>query len=289
MPIAQFCANTFPVKLSICNEVFGAEQTVKSWRDLCGQMAAIGYQGIELAPFTLTADARQCDAKMRTEIKNAAAEYGLPITALHWLLVSPLNLHINAIDAAKRQEAVDFLRGLIDFAGDIGAEIMIFGSPKQRVVEDNLQSAWKRAADSYSKVLSTLEERGVTLCMESLPAPECDFVMTAAEAAQMVADVNHPNFKLMLDTKSLCGESGDLSGKAAAELIGQWGKQCHYYHANDANRRAPGYGDTDFHLIASALKQADYDGWVSLEPFDYRPDPMTLAKESFAYMKECGF
>jgi sugar phosphate isomerase/epimerase len=277
------------VKLSICNEVFGTEQTVESWRELCGQIAAIGYEGIELAPFTLTADVRRSDATMRKAIKNAAADQGLPITSLHWLLVSPTGLHINAIDDKTRLETVDFLRSLIDFAADVGADTMIFGSPKQRVIEDNLESAWKRAADSYSKVLSTLQDRGVTLCMESLPAPECDFVMTAAEAAQMVADVNHPNFKLMLDTKSLCGESGDSSGKAAAELIGQWGKQCHYYHANDANRRAPGYGDTDFHLIAAALKEAGYAGWVSLEPFDYRPDPMTLAKESFAYMKECGF
>jgi sugar phosphate isomerase/epimerase len=277
------------VKLSLCNEVFGAEQTVESWKNLCGQVAAIGYEGIELAPFTLTADARQCDAGTRREIKNAAADHGLPITALHWLLVSPPGLHINAINEKTRLETVDFLRGLIDFAADIGADTMIFGSPKQRAVEDNLESAWKRAVDSYSEVLSTLEERGVTLCMESLPAPECDFVMTAAEAAQMVSDVNHPNFKLMLDTKSLCGESGDPSGKSAATLIDHWGRQTHYYHANDANRRAPGYGDTDFRLIAEALKNAGYDGWVSLEPFDYRPDPLTLAKESFAYMKECGF
>ncbi|MEO6907689.1 MAG: sugar phosphate isomerase/epimerase family protein [Abditibacteriaceae bacterium] len=277
------------MKLSICNEVFGGEQTVESWRDLCGQMAGIGYQGIELAPFTLTPDVRQCEAKTRKEIKIAAADHGLPITSLHWLLVSPPGLHINAVDDKNRLETVDFLRALIDFAADVGAETMIFGSPKQRAVEDNLESAWQRAVESYSKVLSTLAERGVTLCMESLPAPECDFVMTAAEAAKMVADVNHPNFKLMLDTKSLCGESDDPSGKAAAELIDQWGKQCHYYHANDANRRAPGYGETDFHLIASALKKAGYEGWVSLEPFDYLPDPMTLAKESFAYMKECGF
>jgi sugar phosphate isomerase/epimerase len=269
--------------------VFGAQQTVESWRDLCGRVAAMGYQGIELAPFTLTSDARQCDAATRREIKTAANDHGLAITSLHWLLVSPPGLHINAMEEKTRLETVDFLRGLIDFAADIGVDTMIFGSPKQRAVEDNLKNAWERAVDSYSKVLLTLEECGVTLCMESLPAPECDFVMTAAEAAKMVADVNHPNFQLMLDTKSLCGESGDPGGKAAADLIGQWGTQCRYFHANDANRRAPGYGETDFHLIASALREAGYDGWVSLEPFDYHPDPMTLAKESFAYMKECGF
>ena len=182
-----------------------------------------------------------------------------------------------------------FLRGLIDFAGDIGVPTMIFGSPNQRAVEDNLKDTWQRTVESFTKVLPSLEERGVTLCMESLPAPECDFVMTAAEAAQMVTDVNHPNFQLMLDTKSLCGESGDPGGKAAAALIRQWGRDIRYYHANDANRRAPGYGETDFHLIAAALRDVNYDGWVSLEPFDYRPDPMTLARESFAYMKECGF
>jgi len=247
----------------------------------------VGYQGIELAPFTLAEDVRQCGAEARRHIKNAAADHGLPITALHWLLVSPLNLHINAIDAAKRQEAVDFLRGLIDFAGEIGVTTMIFGSPKQRAIEDTLPETWKRTLDSFSKVLLDLQQRGVTLCMESLPQPECDFVTTAAEAAQMVQEINHPNFQLMLDTKSLCGESGDSGGQAAAALIREWGKDLRYYHANDANRRAPGYGETDFRLIAAALREVNYDGWVSLEPFDYAPDPATLARESLQYMKEC--
>jgi prepilin-type processing-associated H-X9-DG protein len=48
--------------------------------------------------------------------------------------------------------------------------------------------------------------------------------------------------------------------------------------ANDANRRGPGFGDTDFRPVFAALKQAGYEGYVSVEVFDYNPDPVTIAR-----------
>jgi sugar phosphate isomerase/epimerase len=270
------------MKFSICNEVFGASQTLDDWKTLCEYSRSVGYDGIEIAPFTFAENVRDISQQQRKEIKKNAAENGLEISGLHWLLVSPPGLHINAIDEKLRAQTVDYLRALIDFAGDIGAPAMIFGSPKARFIEDDFASAWQRALDSYRQVLPSLQERGVLLCQEALPAPECDFIQTTQQAQQMVDAVNHPNFRLMLDAKSMCAEP-----ETPAELIRAFGKNCAHFHANDANRRAPGYGDTDFKPIFKALKSVNYNGWISLEPFDYFPDPQTLARESLNYLKGC--
>jgi len=39
--------------------------------------------------------------------------------------------------------------------------------------------------------------------------------------------------------------------------------------------------------IFGAIADSGYDRWVSLEVFDYKPDPETIAKKSIEYMKAC--
>lgn len=265
-------------RFAICNETFGDW----SWERSCRLVAETGYQGIEIAPFTLGATVTDVTPERRREIRHVAADNGLEIVGLHWLLASPKGLHIHTQDDALRQKTVDYLRALVDFAGDVGARVMIFGSPFQRKLEDgDWQGAWERTQDSFRQVLPTLAERDVLLCQESLPAPESDFILTAAEAARLVREIDHPNFRMMLDVKSMCSED-----RPAAEIIREFAPLVEHFHANDANRRGPGFGDTDFRPIAAALREVGYGGYVSVEVFDYTPDPETIARESLRYLRE---
>ena len=45
-------------------------------------------------------------------------------------------------------------------------------------------------------------------------------------------------------------------------------------------------GEVDFLPIMQALKDTGYDGWVSVEVFDYEPGIEALASESITHLKE---
>ncbi len=138
------------------------------------------------------------------------------------------------------------------------------------------------AADTFRGALPSIADSGVKLCLEPLPPPEADFITSCAEAVELLDRVSHPNFVLHLDVKAMASDEAPIP-----ELIRRHAGRTAHFHANDPNKRGPGFGSTDFVPILQALKEADYHGWVSVEVFDYSPDPETIARESIRYLKEC--
>lgn len=267
------------IQFAICNETFGDWP----WEQVCRLVAETGYDGIELAPFKFAPSVEALGAEERRRIAQVARDAGLEVVGLHWLLVSPPGLQINAPDQAVRRQTTEYLRALVHFCGDVGGRVMIFGSPKQRWVEEETprEQAWQWTAEAFRSVMPDAAARGVTLCMEALPPPESNFILTAGEAAELVRAVDHPHFRLMLDVKSMCAE-----GRPLPEIIREFCPLVEHVHANDANRRGPGFGETDFRPIAAALRDCGYDGYVSVEVFDYSPDPETIARGSLRTLKE---
>ena len=56
----------------------------------------------------------------------------------------------------------------------------------------------------------------------------------------------------------------------------------YHVHVNDANKRGPGFGNTDFASVMRTLKELDYQRYVSVEVFDFNPDPRTIGRRQFA-------
>ena len=273
-------------KFAICNETFAPLGAADpwSWERTCAFLSQIGYDGVELAPFTFAPDVREISVAQRKKLKRVASDSGLEIVGTHWLLVSPPGLHLHTVDSALRRKTLDYLKALIEFAGDVGAPVLVLGSPKARTIENGDEAgAWSRMCEMLAALTETLTACNAVLCPEALPRPEADFLLTQADAWRMVEEINHPAIQMMLDVKSMCSE-----GPAApAALCRQFGARTVHVHANDANRRGPGFGDVDFKLIAAALKETSFSGYVSVEVFDYSPDPETIARESLRYLREC--
>jgi sugar phosphate isomerase/epimerase len=86
--------------------------------------------------------------------------------------------------------------------------------------------------------------------------------------------------RLHLDVKAMASEPTPIPA-----IIRASARHLEHFHANDVNLQGPGFGDVDFVPIFKALEEVGYQGWVSVEVFDYSPGPERLARDSIDYMR----
>ncbi len=268
------------MRFAVCNELF------EGWplERVLQYCAGVGYDGVEVAPFTLAEDIRQLPASRVRELRRAADGAGIAIVGLHWLLKSPAGLTINGPDAAARETTRDFMFALIRLCRELGGQILVFGSPAQRSVQpgDTYEAAWARSVEMFKACGAEAESRGATIALEPLTTKDTNFLVTAKETVRLIKEVDCPAVRLHLDVKAMVG--GER--KSPDWVIQEFKDYLVHFHANDANLRGPGFGDTDFVPIAKALREVGYDGYVSVEVFDFKPDPETIATRSLAYLRQ---
>lgn len=266
------------MKFGTCNEYF------EGWKleEVLAYAAEIGYDGVEIAPFSLAPSVEEISAGRRQEIRRAAEQAGIEIIGLHWLLVSPPGLYINHPDEAIRHRTRDYFKALICFCSDLGGQVMIIGSPKQRTVQEgwDFRETWNRTRALFEDCLPLAEARQVYLCLEPLSRAQTNLITTAEEARRMVAEIDHPHFQTMID---VC--SGSTEEKPVAQLLRESAAHLYHVHVNDANQRGPGFGQTDFVEVLKTLKEIGYQRYISVEVFDFKPDPRTIAAASLGYLK----
>ncbi len=268
------------MKFAICNETFQDWPFDKAF-DFARQC---GYTGIEFAPFTIDKNAYNITAAQRVETRKQAEAAGLEVVGLHWLLAFTEGYYLTSPDADVRQKTSAYLSELARLCRDLGGTVLVLGSPQQRNLLPNVsrQQAMQYATDVIRQAVPTMEECGVTLAVEPLGPQEGDFLLTAKAGRELVKMVDSPNCQLHLDVKAMSSEDEPID-----EIIRQSAGLLKHFHANDANRRGPGMGDIDFVPILQALKDIDYQGWVSVEVFDYEPGVETLARDSINYLQQC--
>ncbi len=267
------------MKYAICNETFFDWPFDRAF----AFARECGYTGIEIAPFTISNNVRDISAAKRREVRQQAEAAGLEVVGLHWLLAKTEGYYLTSPEASVRQATSEYLKELARCCREMGGSILVFGSPQQRNLLPgvSMEQAMGYAADVFRAAMPVLVEHDVVLAVEPLGPAEGDFLNTAADGVKLIEMVDHPNCQLHLDCKAMSSEA-----KPIADIIRENRKWLRHFHANDANKLGPGFGEIDFAPIFAALKEIGYDGWVSVEVFDYSPGVERLAKESIDYMRQ---
>lgn len=274
-------------KISLCNEVIaGNGADAITFEEQCLHASEMGYDGLEIAPFTLCSHAGELDVSRRKKILQTARSYELKITGLHWLLVSPEGLSITTADKPLWDQTLAVIKSTIDLCADLEARVLVHGSPLQRALPhgEEATAARQRAIDLWAAAGEHAERQGLVYCIEPLARMETSFVNTVEEAVDIVNEINCPALQTMIDT-SAAGLSEDLS---VADLIRKWVPLGNIAHVqlNSTNRGAPGDGDDPFVDILKALREVEYAGVMAIEPFIYKEGGLNTARRAINYVKD---
>jgi D-psicose/D-tagatose/L-ribulose 3-epimerase len=269
------------MRIALCNEVLTDMPLARQ----CDYAAGLGYDGLEIAPFTLHASPEKISTAEAAKIRATVEASGLVVTGLHWLLVKPEGLSLTDPDAAVRARTLQVMIHLVGLCAELGGAVLVHGSPKQRQIApgETHAVALARLRDALAEVALAAARTGVIYCIEPLSRKETALVNTVAEAAELVRSIGHPNLKTMID----CSAAGLTETESIPSLIDRWlptGLIAHL-QVNDPNRRGPGQGETKFAPILAALKRHNYAGTIAVEPFDYVPDGAGVAAFSIGYLR----
>ncbi|MDQ6760882.1 MAG: sugar phosphate isomerase/epimerase [Acidobacteriota bacterium] len=270
----------FQFRQAICNEVYGKAPLA----EVCRSIRRIGYEGIEIAPFTLADRPTEISPEQRRHYRELIQSEGLQFVGLHWLMVSPKGLHVTTPDPALRQRGWDHIRELIDLCADLGDDgVMVFGSPQQRATTGGVtrSEAIANYTEGLAGVAAQALDRRVTILVEALPLNQCDVINSLAEAVSVVEQIGSPAVRTMFDTHNAVDQS-----EPHATLVDRYFDYVRHVHVNELDGRHPGTADYDFRAIFEVLRHRNYRHWISMEAFDFSPGAEKIATESLRYLEK---
>ena len=165
-------------------------------------------------------------------------------------------------DKAIRENALEYTKRVVDFAAEMDCHMMIVAptalgktSPLCSLeIEKNL------AAEGIRKGAEYAQKAGVSLCIEPWNRYETYLINRLSQAMDLVRKIDMPNLGVMGDTFHLNIEEENMT-----DAITKCKEKLIHMHFADSNRKAPGKGHLDFGQILQALKDINYNGYISFE------------------------
>ena len=173
-------------------------------------------------------------------------------------------------DPAVRQRGIDRVVSCLKQAKRFGCTYFDGGYSEAWPVQrpENLTADMKkmytdRVIASIKEMVKVAEDLGITMCMEIVNRFEAFLVNTAEEAKYVADQVNHPNFKITVDTYHANIEEDSIDG--GLDILGDY---VGHVHMGESNRRLPGQGaQIDWDRFFGGLKRINYKGRLMVEPF----------------------
>jgi D-psicose/D-tagatose/L-ribulose 3-epimerase len=224
-------------------------------RPVLKALKAAGYDGVEVPIFG-------GDPAYYRGMRAMLDGEGLQSTVV--AVVQSPDANPMSLDPASHGAGIDYLRGLIDCAVALGAEV-ICGPLTQPLATFSgtgpSEREWANLVTA-SKAMAAHAGSAITIAVEPLNRFECYALNTAAQAARLVREVDHPSYGYLYDTFHANIEERQPLGALAATI-----DAVKHIHISENDRGTPGRGHAAIRETLALLQGQGYDGWLTVEAF----------------------
>lgn len=249
-----------------------------------------GFDGVEVSLFNPN-DFAAADIRKGTEANGLECTICSIITR---------DMSLISDDADVRRKTITHLKDCAKAAAEAGAKLIagpLYSPVGYLPGRRRTTNEWKWAVEGYQSIADTFAIHGVTLAIEPLNRFETFFLNTAADAAELCDQVNHPNIGILFDTFH-----ANIEEKSIADGYRTVAKHLKHVHTCENDRGIPGTGHVEWKSVFEALAEIKYDGWLTIESFgfalgelsaaasiwrDIAPTPDSIAFEGIKFLKKC--
>ncbi|SIT36282.1 Xylose isomerase domain-containing protein TIM barrel [Paraburkholderia ribeironis] len=216
---------------------------------------------IDVAPGKYFPDPKTAEAADIARVRGWWSGRGIAITGMQSLLFGTTGL--NVFGTAESQQAMlEHLRAVCRVGAGLGAQRLVFGSPRNRdrtgLTDD---AAHDIAVTFFRRVGDIAAEQGVFVCLE--PNPPCygaNFMTNSRDTATVVSAVAHPAIRMQLDTGAVT-----INEENVRDVVTQYAQLIGHVHASEPNLVTLGEGGTNHRAVADVLTELLPQQVVSIE------------------------
>jgi len=253
--------------------------------DFIAFISSLDCKGIELAASMIWDEPLDSTYDERKELRRKIEDAGLQLTGLQALLYTHQELALFKGEQSRR-EMLEYLTGMMDLCHDLGGEVLVFGSPRNRNIgKMPLEKAHSIASEFFHELGRRAWDRGLFFCIEPLGRVETDFINTVYEAEAFIRKEEiSKGLGLHIDTKGLIDED-----EVDAPYLSECFSRAKHVHLNDPGLTAPGSTGYDHRLICKRINESDYSRFISIEMRRVDGDVEGSIRKAVEYVKQVYF
>ncbi|WP_424765607.1 sugar phosphate isomerase/epimerase family protein [Paenibacillus sp. sgz302251] len=244
------------------------------------RLASFGYDGIEIGCASPHAWPETVSPERRKQILSLLKQEKLAVSSLLPAPGGGPGNNPSSPIAEERAYTINHYRQVLELAHDWECPTVIYLAG-WAVFGTSKSEAWNYSLEALVKTADYAKELGITMVVEPTPT-DSNLIESADDALLLSEQSGRDNVKVMFDTFHAL-----YRNEVASDYVYRMKDKLHHIHLADSDRLPPGLGRCDFDAVLKALKEIDYQGYLTAEVgFHTRQaEPDWYAKNTIDFLK----